>query len=479
MLALAACTVVGPSYQPPQPEMPARWNEIADQIAPSANPEMRAWWTLFRDPLLDSLVSRAVASNQDLRRAESRIREARAQRVISSATGSVNTSASSTRSRHSDNTSSSAGTDNLFQIGFDAKWELDFFGGVRRAVEAADASLAATQEDLRDVLVSLEAEVARNYIELRGIQRRLITARGNIATQEKTFELVQGRFQLGLGSELDPVQAQTQLSMTKSQVPILESSIRQSMYRLALLIGQSPESLISELSKEGDIPFIPPQIPISLPSDLLRQRPDIRSAERQLAAATAAIGVATADLFPRFSLAALAGLQSTDLSDLVTSGSRFWSVGPTIQLSLFDQGKARAGIEIRNARRDSALAAYEKSVLAALAEVESALVAFSHEQETRRNILEAVTSGKKAVTIVYGLYETGLVGFLNVMQSEQSLLQSQDQLTQSDQRLALSMVALFKALGGGWENGDTDNASIPMGNTPLDVQKTLPENHEK
>jgi outer membrane protein, multidrug efflux system len=458
--ALAACSPIGPDYQSPQPEVPSQWREKSGFVTSNSSQNMQAWWTLFSDPLLDSLMEQASASNQDLRKAATRIREARAQRVIAGATGSVGTTASSIRSRHSDNTSSSSGTQNLFQVGFDADWELDIFGGVQRAIEAADASLVATKEDLRDTLVTLEAEVARNYLELRGCQKRLATAQDNITTQEKTVQLVLGRLQLGLSSELDLVQAKTQLSLTKSQVPSLQSSIRQAMYQLALLIGQPAESLIAELSQEMDIPLIPPRIPINLPSDLLRQRPDIRSAERQLAAATAEIGVATADLFPHFSLAALFGVQSINLSDLITSGSRYWSIGPSLNMSLFDQGKSRAAIEIRNARRDAALAIYEKSVLKALTEVESALVAFSQEQETRRILGEAVTSAQKAVSIANGLYELGLTDFLSVLQSEHALNQSQDQLVQSNQQLALDIVAIFKALGGGWHQ------EVPIEATP-------------
>jgi outer membrane protein, multidrug efflux system len=480
MWALTACTAVGTDYHPPQPDMPSQWHENSDVIKSVADQDMQAWWTLFSDPLLDSLMVRAVASNQDLQKAETRVREARAQRVLAGATGSVEATASSSRTQTSNNTTSKGQNANLFQMGFDATWEIDIFGGVQRATEAADASLAATKEDLHDTLVTLEAEVARNYLELRGGQSRLAVARDNIATQEKTVELVLGRLQLGLGSELDLVQAKTQLSLTKSQVPSFQTSIRQAIYQLALLIGQPPESLIAELSPESAVPFIPPRIPINLPSDLLRQRPDIRSGERRLAAATAEIGVATADLFPHFSLAALLGVQSINLSDLITSGSRYWSVGPSLKMSLFDQGKTRAEIEIRNARRDAALAMYEKSVLKALTEVESALIAFSHEQETRQILGEAVTSAEKAVSIARGRYQIGLTDFLAVLQSEYSLSQSQDQLVQSNQRLTLEMVAIFKALGGGWKNKDTlEMAPVSTDtNSPI-IEKNPVENHER
>lgn len=439
--------------------MPASWHATDSHIAPTEKLAESDWWALFQDPLLDSLVREAGSANRNLRKAEARIREARAQRIVAGATGALGAATSASTARRSDNTSSTGGTQNLFQIGFDARWEVDIFGGVRRATEAADASLAATHEEMRDVLVSLQAEVVSNYLEMRGSQKRLATTRNNIATQEKTVTLVRGRFQMGLGNELDLMNAETQLALTKAALPPLERSIKQAMHQLAILLGQPPASLINRLSEQGAGLTIPPQIPINLPSELLRQRPDIRAAERKLAAATAAIGVATSDLFPKFSLAGLLGLQSKNLSDLVTSGSRYWSLGPTLSLSLFDQGKIRAGIDISNARRDLALAGYEDTVLTALGEVENALVTFTQEQKILRILEEAVISGEKAVSIANGLYEAGLSDFLNVLQSERALFQSQDQQAQSQQRLTLSLVALFKALGGGWRSEDTRPAS--------------------
>lgn len=474
LLLLSGCTAVGPDYHPPQPEMPGQWQASATNIAPAGDRAVGPWWTLLQDPLLDSLVARAAAANHDLKRAEARIREARAQRIIAAATGSVGGSAAATHSRRSENASASGGNQDLFQLGFDANWEFDVFGGVQRAVEAADASLGASHEELRDVLVSLQAEVASNYFELRGSQKRLATTRNNIVTQEKTVDLVRGRYEMGLGNELDLVQAKTQLSLTKATVPALQISIGRSMHQLAILIGQLPASLIEELSAKAVIPRVPAEIPIDLPSELLRQRPDIRAAERRLAAATADIGVATADLFPRFSLPAMLGLQSTSLSDLITGGSRYWSVGPAIKLTLFDQGRVRAGIEISEARRDSALAEYEQTVLAAIAEVENSLIAFAKELETRKILGEAVSSGEKAVIMANGLFETGLADFLNVLQAERALYLSEDQLVQSEQRLYLDLVAIFKALGGGWQDENRDDSRIQADSgVPADSVKNL------
>ncbi|MDK9705775.1 MAG: efflux transporter outer membrane subunit [Desulforhopalus sp.] len=460
ILCLAACTAVGPNYQPPPQEMPQQWNAATPVIDPTPGRTSAKWWSVFNDPLLESLIAEATAANPSLRKAEARIREARAQRIIAGASGSLDASGGASTSRRSDNTGSTGGRQDLFQLGFDAGWELDLFGGVQRAKEAAEANLAASHEDMRDVLVSLQAEVASNYLDLRGNQSRLVTTRNNIAAQEKTVELVRGRFQMGLGNELDLMNAETQLALTKAALPALQRSIQQAMHQLAILLGQAPASLTSRLSKEtGDLQ-VPPQIPVNLPSELLRQRPDIRAAERRLAAATAEIGVATAELFPKFSLSGLLGLQSRNLSDLISSGSRYWSIGPTLSLPLFDQGRIRAGIEIGKARRDQALAEYQGTVLAALAEVENALVAFAAEQDTQGILTKAVASGKKAVTTANGMYEAGLTGFLDVLQSERALYQSEDQLAQSRQRLTLSLVAIFKALGGGWQGENTEPSEV-------------------
>ena len=471
---LASCMEVGPSYQQPNPDIPARWSDASGTVSVSENSGIAAWWTLFNDPVLTSLITRAISSNQEVRIAETRIREARAQRRMIGADRfpTVDSSAAYTHSQVGQNAlmgefGQSLSQNNvsqelyqleanqdLYQAGFDAKWELDFFGGKRRAAEEADAALAATVEEKRDVLVSLLAEVSRNYLELRGAQQRLIVARDNRALQEKTIDMLQERFRLGFGGELAVKQAQAQLALSLSQIPLLEAATQESINQLALLLGQRPDILAPELSGQGHLPAAPPRIPVGLPSELLRQRPDIRGAERQLAAATADVGVATADLFPHFSLTAFLGFESPNLSDLVTSGSRLWSVGPAVNWNVFDAGKARAGVEASDSRRERAQIVYEKTVLNALVEVENAMVALSHEQESGKNLQTSVAAGRRALDISKSQYELGLVDFVTVLQTEISLFQSQDQLVQSEQRVSLDTVALFKALGGGWRIED-------------------------
>ena len=467
IIFLAAGCAVGPNYQRPDLPVPAGWMEAQQKGLDARSEDLARWWSTFNDPLLDSLVDRAVRSNLDLRLAEARIREARATRVVTAAGAwpTVDVSGSYTRNRASENAfgsptqgavvaPSGGGVDldqNLYRSGFDANWEIDVFGGVRRSVEAADATIAATVEDRRDVLVTLLGEVARNYIDLRGFQRRLAVARANLKTQQDTLELTQVRFQAGLASDLDVAQQEAQVNTTASQIPTLESSVKQAAYALDVLLGLQPSALWNELAKEAEIPGLPPEVLVGLPSDLLRRRPDIRRAERQLAAATAQVGAATADLFPKFSLAGLAGLQSVSASDWVTGGSRFWSIGPTIRWPVFDAGRIRANIEIRNAQQEQALTQYEKSMLSAFRDVETALVNYANEQARYRSLIDAVAANRRAVAMANELYIRGLNDFLNVLDTQRSLYVTESELAQSQATMATNLVSLYKALGGGWQ----------------------------
>ena len=462
LAALTGCAAVGPTYQEPRPDLPEKWSEMRDNTASMPAATLNSWWKLFHDPLLDLLVHRAQTANLDLRLADSRLREARAARQLAGAARmpTVGSSPSYSKVRSYENTSSGDVKTDLYQVGFDASWEIDIFGGVRRAVEEADATVAVSEEDRRDVLVTLLGEVARNYLELRGSQQRLAIAGKNITIQQETLAFVEKRTELGLSGGLELEQAKSQLYLTKSQMSSIEIAVRQTMHRLALLIGEQPQSLYSELSQEQMLPAVPPELPAVMPSELLRRRPDIRRAERQIAAATAGVGVATAELFPSFSLGLLGGLESRSLSDLITSGSRFWSFGPTVKWSLFDGGRARAGIEIRNAQLDRAEIGYEKTILTALGEVEDSLVALSLEKANKQNLDAAVAAAERAVSLARAQYQLGLVDFLNVLQAEASLRQSEDQQVQSEQRLATGMVSLFKALGGGWELPANENQRI-------------------
>jgi len=463
LLVLSGCTV-GPNYRRPELSAPPSWQEGLQRGVDGQAAELARWWREFNDPVLDSLVDRAVKSNLDLRIAEARIREARASLELTTAGywPGLNSAASYTRSRTSENafTSGSGGSSSgsgsnvehdLFKAGFDAGWEIDVFGGTRRRVEAAEATVEASVEDRRAVLVSLLGDVAKNYIDLRGLQRRLSVAQANLKAQQESLYLTRVRFDAGLASDLEVAQAEGQVSTTAAQIPTLQSALKQAAYRLDVLLGAQPGALASELAKETPVPALPPQAHVGLPADLLRRRPDIRRAERQLAASTAQVGAATADLYPKFSLTGAIGLQSISASDWFTGRSRFWSIGPTISWPVFDAGKIRANIEIRDAQQEQSLRLYEKSVLTAFEDVENALVNYGNEQTRYRSLLESVASNRRALQMADDLYKQGLVAFLNVLDAQRALYVSESDLAQSEAGMAANLVALYKALGGGWE----------------------------
>ena len=461
LVLLAGCAV-GPDYREPKLAMPAGWQEAQQKGVDIRPAELTQWWTSFNDPLLNSLVEGAVKSNLDLRIAEARIREARASRAVT-ASGlwpTLDVSAFYSRNRTSENAFALGSLapqgggnleQDLFKTGFDASWEIDVFGGVRRGVEAADATIAASVESRRDVLVTLLGDVAKNYIDLRGFQRRLAVARANLKAQQDTLELTRIRFQAGLTSDLEVAQAEALANTTAAQIPTLESALKQAAYSLDLLLGLSPGALWNDLVNETTIPSLPPEVLVGLPSELLRRRPDIRFAERQLAASTAQIGAAMADLFPKFFLTGAYGLQSISASDWFTGRSRYWSIGPTISWPIFDAGRIRANIEIRNAQQEQALNRYERTVLAAFGDVEKSLVNYSREQARQQALTSAVASNRRAVEMANELYVRGLNDFLNVLDTQRSLYAAENDLAQSEATMASNLVALYKALGGGWE----------------------------
>jgi NodT family efflux transporter outer membrane factor (OMF) lipoprotein len=448
--ALAAACAVGPNYRAPRTAVPAAF----DGASAAAAPPVAKWWTTFHDPTLDSLVARAVRANPDLRLAQARVREARAQRGVVAADRwpTVDASGSAARSRTSDHVFDAPGsTSNLFQAGFDATWELDVFGGVRRAVEAADADVDAAVEDRRDLLVSLLAEVARGYVELRGAQRQAAIARQNLAAQSQTLELTRTRLAGGLATDLDVARAEAQVDATASTIPTFETTARRSIHALSVLVAAPPESLVAEFSTESAQPSPPPDVPTGLPSDLLRRRPDVRRAERRLAAATARIGVATADFFPRFSLTGAVGLASDGMGNLIDAGSRTGSVGGAFHWPVLDFGRVRSSVAAADAREEQAAAAYESAVLASLRDVEDALVAFTNEKSRRVSLAAAEKSAGRAADLANTLWSAGRTDFLAVLQAQRDFLAAQDALVQSDRLAASDLVALYKALGGGWE----------------------------
>jgi NodT family efflux transporter outer membrane factor (OMF) lipoprotein len=445
MFLLAGCKV-GPNFQPPQTQVPNEWVGPVPPPPTAAEQDLAQWWTVFEDPTLTSLVERAIQSNLDLKLAEARVRQARAARGVA-ASGLGPTVDATGSYRRSGNAVTTA---DLYQTGLDAAWELDIFGGTRRSIEAATANLEAAADARLNTLVTLTAELALNYIDLRGFQERIAIAQRNLKAQQHSAELTRQRFQGGLVSGLDVANAEAQVASTAAQIPSLEQSAQQAIYSLSLLLGREPGALLEELSPLGDIPAGPPAVPVGVPSELLRRRPDIRQAEAQIHAVTAQIGVATADLFPRFSLTGNLGTQGSQFSALGDWANRFWSVGPSASWTLFATGRIRSNIEVQKALQEQSLIAYRQTVLTALQDVENALIASVKEQEHYQALTAAVTANRRAVDLATKLYTQGQTDFLNVLQAQGALYLSETALALSAGTVSTNLVALYKALGGGW-----------------------------
>jgi multidrug efflux system outer membrane protein len=454
---------VGPNFKPPEAQMPNAWAGPSPlpAVTPAEN-DLARWWTVFDDKMLASLIAQAVETNLDVKFAEARIRQARAARGIAEsflgptldATGSVQRSEASVSpagSTGATNGSRVNVTATQYFAGFDAAWELDIFGGVRRGIEAADADLQATVEARRDVLVTLTAEVAVNYTDLRAFQQRIAIARENLDAQKHSAKLTRERFEGGFASGLDVANAEAQVATTAAVIPLLEASARQTIYSLSVLLGRQPAALVQELAPALAIPTAPPAAPMGVPSDLLRRRPDIRQAEAGVHAATARIGVAEADLYPKFFITGSAGLQSSDLGSWFDWTSRLWSIAPSVSWEVFNMGRTRSNIAQQEALQEQSLIVYEKTVLTALQEVENALIALNKEQEHRKALVDAVAFNEKAVDLSVKLYTEGQTDFLNVLQAQRALFVTQDALAQSTQTVSTDLIALYKALGGGWD----------------------------
>jgi NodT family efflux transporter outer membrane factor (OMF) lipoprotein len=337
----------------------------------------------------------------------------------------------------------------IFDAGFDASWEIDVFGGVRRDEEAALAEVQAAEESREDALVTLVAEVARNYVELRGADRQLEILDQTVHSQKETLSLAQSRFDSGLATEFDVARAEGLLAATAAQRPALEILRRQSVFRLGVLLGGDPQALLAELEAPGAIPPSPPEVPLALPSELLSRRPDLRRSERELAAATARIGVATADLFPRFKIAGSFGRRSNDIGELNAS-NQFWSAGLGFQWPIFAGGRIRANIRVHEARQEQALLQYEKAILIALEEVENALSAHGRELRRQESLRASVAANRRALELATERYTSGLENYLAVLDAQRSVYSAEDQLVQSERNAAVTLIAVYKALGGGW-----------------------------
>jgi NodT family efflux transporter outer membrane factor (OMF) lipoprotein len=454
-LGLTACVAVGPDYETPVMDVPAAWNQSglkADgekQVAEAI--DFSRWWRELDDPVLNDLVTDALKANLDLATARAQLREARAQRALAGAQlgPTVDVSTSATR-RQSSEKSGSGATSELYNAGFDADWEVDIFGGLRRGLEAAEADLDAGMEGLRDTQVSIVAEVVLNYVDLRTAERRLTIAEDNIASLNEIFELARWRFQAGLVSEIDVAAARTELESTRADLPSLRTTTVEARNRLAVLLGRAPGDIESRLSVSGAIPLAEHAVAVGIPADILRQRPDVRAAERKLAAQTARLGEAEADRYPNFNLSGSVGLEALTLSGLGSGSAALYSLLGSMTAPIFHSGRIIANIETQDALLEQARLAYKTAVLTALEDVENALVAVTNTSERRNKLMQAADSARETLRLAEQRYASGLIDFLTVLDSQRTVLNLEDDLAGSTGELAAAQIQLYKALGGGW-----------------------------
>jgi len=467
-LAISGCTMVGPDYVKPTTPEPQEWLDSTDPKIESKAADFSSWWTVFNDPTLNTLVHSAYQQNLTLQATGIRILEARAQLGIAignqypqtqQATGDATAQQTS---RNLPNAASAERFAHVYDVGFDAAWELDFWGKFRRAVQAGVADLQASIADYDDNLVFLTSEVARTYINLRTSEEQLVVARVNTKIQTESLRLAQAQFDTGAVTELDVFQSRGLLRSTEATIPGFESEIRQAKNALAILLGKIPGEIDAMLAGPGHIPQMPAEIAIGIPAELLRRRPDIHLAERQLAAQSALIGVAKADLFPSFSLFGSIGYttagstgppQSTNagLSDLFKNNSLGYSVGPSITWNLFNYGRITNSIRVEDARFQQLAVDYENTVLQALQEVEDAMTAYLRTKDQVAFLADAVAAYKSSVDLSTLQYKEGLVDFQRVLDAQQNLVRQQDNLVATTGDVGLSLISLYKALGGGWE----------------------------
>lgn len=451
-LFLAGCRSVGTDYQAPAATVPDAWTEAGHGAFAAASENKQGWWRALEDPVLDGLIQRAVEQGPDRREAMARLREARALRGVAGADRfpTLDATAAYSRGDESDFTPFGAqqpGETDFYNAGLDATWELDLWGRVRRSVEAADAELGAAAEDARGVFLAVAAETALNYLELRAFQRRVEIARMNVDLQEQTLDLVRARYDAGFVSARDLAQASTNVAVTRSRVPAFEAGERAAANRLSVLLGLAPGSLAGELDASRPIPVPPLASAVGVPADVVRNRPDIRRAERTLAAEHARVGVAIGDLYPRLALSGSIGVAAGDESDLFRSGSEFFGIGPSVRWNLFDAGRLRRRIQAQDARVEQAFVRWERAVLTGLEETETAMSAFVREQSRRQELLEGAVQARRAVELARLEYREGQSDFQAVLDSERALAGIEDELARTDASIATQFVVLHKALG--------------------------------
>ncbi len=454
MITFAGCATVGPDYVNPDIKAPQTWNSLASEGAPrpeAAQDSLASWWMNLHDPALVSLIDTAIRNNKDLKKAQSRIREARAARGVAESQfyPSVDASGLYNLSRTEKNNEPGT-TREFFAAGLDTGWEIDLFGGVRRTNEAAQATYEASQEDYYMVHVTLAAEVALNYVDVRTLQDRLGIVEENLKLQEETYELTTYRHKAGLVTQLDVDRAKTNLEDTRASIPTLRTRIASAKNRLSALMGQYPGFADTTVDVPTGLPAAPVEIALGVPAETLRRRPDVRNAERQLAAQTARIGVATADLYPKLRLNGSIGIDAASFAGLFTANNRLIDIGPRFTWNIFNAGAVRSNIEIQNARQEQAYLQYENTIILALEEAENAITAYVNEQKRMQSLGEALASATDSTNLALSQYQSGLIDFQAVLDAQRTFLSVKDNLAASKGAVVADLVRLYKALGGGW-----------------------------
>lgn len=462
LLGGCALPMVGPEYQAPDLRLPNRWAAAPSSAeAPADDWTLLArWWTQFGDETLTWLIDQALAGNLDLKLAQAHLNQARASRQLADAGlyPTVFASASRNRTKSSDAIAQQS-TRTLYDAGFDATWEIDVFGGNRRGIEAATADFAASQANLDSTRVSLMAELARNYVELRSTQRRIAIARDNLASQSETLQITEWRYQAGLARASEVEQARTSREQTRAGIPDLEVSLTAAENRITLLLGRNPGDLHDTLAEAKPLPAVPESVASGIPADVLRQRPDLIAAERTLAAETARVGQKLAQRFPSLSLSGSFGWQAYSVAALGGANTITRALGGALAATLFDGGRLRSQVDVQSAVQEQALVSYQSSVLSALEEVENALKGYAAARERLDARRAAAESARNAAELSRNLYQSGLADFQQVLETQRTQLSTEDSLAVADATLRTSLIALYKALGGGWEASENEKAS--------------------
>ena len=485
---LASCAV-GPNFVKPKPNVPAGWSATAmgngtEGVAHVTADHVQtvAWWSSFNDPTLTSLVRKSAAQNLDVKQAMLRIEGAQAQAAVveGGLWPSLSANASWSRQRVSLNTPNGAvfglrfpglpptlvNPYSQYQLGLGASWTLDLFGTERRSLEAAGAQMEAAVEGEHAAVLSMVSDVAATYIDLRGAQSRRTILERSLATQRDLLQLTRDRRNAGLTSDLDVENATAEVGTTEAEVPLADREITADVNELSQLMAQAPDALRAELGATQPVPPVPPVVPIGLPSDLARRRPDIRQAEANLHAATAEIGVAISNYFPQLTLTAGGGFQSEGLSQLIQTASRFASLGPAIELPIFEGGRLRATVRLQRVRAKEAAVVYAQTVLAALNQVEDALAAYGSDQARRASLETAVTASRNARLLARERYQSGVASFIDVLDAERTEEQNELALADATTAVSADLVQLYRALGGGWESDAARQASVSMSAKP-------------